>query len=109
MCWLSATSGGGRQQMHAITQRGSAATSGPMPPYASPDRLRASCSSCLPTPSPLLDQAVPKNLAPLPLDEVGEYVAGRFEKTGRDVGDALTPMLEFTRGRKKEKKTRSGA
>ena len=47
---------------------------------------------------PLLDQAVPKNLAPLPLDEVGEYVAGRFEKTGRDIGDALTPMLEFTRG-----------
>ncbi len=47
---------------------------------------------------PLLDQAVPKNLAPLPLNDVGEYVAERFEKTGRDVGDALTPMLEFTRG-----------
>jgi uncharacterized protein len=47
---------------------------------------------------PLLDQAVPKNLAPLPLDEVGEYVIGRFERTGRDVGTALTPMLEFTRG-----------
>jgi uncharacterized protein len=47
---------------------------------------------------PLLDQAVPKNLAPLPLDDVGEYVAGRFEKTERDAGAALTPMLEFTRG-----------
>jgi hypothetical protein len=47
---------------------------------------------------PLLDQAVPKNLAPLPLNDVGEYVAGRFERTGRDVGSALTPMLEFTRG-----------
>ncbi|HEY2317822.1 MAG TPA: hypothetical protein VGH67_05950 [Solirubrobacteraceae bacterium] len=47
---------------------------------------------------PLLDQAVPKNLAPLPLDEVGEYVAGHFEKTGRGAGEALTPMLEFTRG-----------
>ena len=47
---------------------------------------------------PLLDQAVPKNLAPLPLHEVGEYVAGRFEQTGRDVGTALTPLLEFTRG-----------
>jgi uncharacterized protein len=47
---------------------------------------------------PLLDQAVPKNLAPLPLEDVGEYVAARFEKTGRDVGLALTPMLEFTRG-----------
>jgi uncharacterized protein len=47
---------------------------------------------------PLLDQAVPKSLAPLPLDDVGEYVSGRFEKTGRNVGSALTPMLEFTRG-----------
>jgi uncharacterized protein len=47
---------------------------------------------------PLLEQAVPKNLAPLPLDEVGEYVAARFEKTEREVGSAMTPMLEFTRG-----------
>jgi hypothetical protein len=47
---------------------------------------------------PLLDQAVPKNLPPLPLNDVGEYVAGRFERTGRDVGSALTPMLEFMRG-----------
>jgi hypothetical protein len=47
---------------------------------------------------PLLDQAVPKNLAPLPLDDVGVYVAGRFERTGRNVGAALGPMLEFTRG-----------
>lgn len=47
---------------------------------------------------PLLDQAVPKNLEPLPLDEVGEYVAARFEQTGRDAGAALTPLLEFTRG-----------
>lgn len=47
---------------------------------------------------PLLDQAVPKNLAPLPLQDVGEYVAARFQRTGRDIGSALTPMLEFTRG-----------
>ncbi|MBV9818001.1 MAG: hypothetical protein JOZ07_06575 [Solirubrobacterales bacterium] len=47
---------------------------------------------------PLLDQAVAKSLAPLPLDEVGDYVARRFEQTHRDVGVALTPMLEFTRG-----------
>jgi hypothetical protein len=47
---------------------------------------------------PLLDQAVPKNLAPLPLDEVGEYVTTRFERTGREVGAALAPLLEFTRG-----------
>jgi hypothetical protein len=47
---------------------------------------------------PLLDQAVPKNLSPLPLQDVGDYVAGRFETTGRNVGTALTPLLEFTRG-----------
>jgi len=47
---------------------------------------------------PLLEQAVPKNLAPLPLDEVGDYVAARFEKSGREIGAAMTPMLEFTRG-----------
>ncbi len=47
---------------------------------------------------PLLDQAVPKNLPPLSLDDVANYVSGRFERTGREVGMALTPMLEFTRG-----------
>lgn len=47
---------------------------------------------------PLLDQAVPRNLDPLPLDEVGEYVTRRFEMTGREVGPALAPFLEFTRG-----------
>jgi hypothetical protein len=47
---------------------------------------------------PLLDQAVPRHLVPLPLDEVADYVSGRFEKTGRDVGAALAPYLEFTRG-----------
>ena len=47
---------------------------------------------------PLLDQAVPRNLAPLPLDEVADYVRARCERTGRDVGAALAPYLEFTRG-----------
>lgn len=47
---------------------------------------------------PLLDQAVPKNLAPLPLDEVAAYVSKRFEVSGRDAGSALQPMLDFTRG-----------
>ena len=47
---------------------------------------------------PLLDQAVPKNLAPLPLEEVAAYVTRRFEASGRDVGTALQPMLDFTRG-----------
>src|ERR1700744_3091029 len=40
---------------------------------------------------PLLDQAVPKELAPLPLAEVGEYVEERFVSSGREVGPALPP------------------
>lgn len=47
---------------------------------------------------PLLDQAVPKQLSPLPIDDVARYVTARFEQTGRDVGTALQPLLEFTRG-----------
>jgi hypothetical protein len=47
---------------------------------------------------PLLDQATPRSLAPLPLEEVGDYVTARFQRTGREVGSALTPFLEFTRG-----------
>jgi hypothetical protein len=47
---------------------------------------------------PLLDQAVPKNLAPLPLDEVADYVSRRFAASERDVGSALQPLLDFTRG-----------
>ena len=47
---------------------------------------------------PLLDQAVPKSLAPLPLDAVAAYIAQRFEKSDRHVGPALQPLLDFTRG-----------
>jgi uncharacterized protein len=47
---------------------------------------------------PLLDQAVPRNLNPLPLDQVGAYIEDRFRRTGRDAGSALAPLLEFTRG-----------
>jgi hypothetical protein len=47
---------------------------------------------------PLLDQAVPKNLAPLPLEDVAAYVGKRFSASGRDVGTALQPLLDFTRG-----------
>ncbi len=47
---------------------------------------------------PLLDQAVPKGLAPLPLDEVADYVERRFARTRRDVASALGPYIEFTRG-----------
>jgi hypothetical protein len=46
----------------------------------------------------LLDQAVPRSLAPLPLDAVADYVAGRFQKTAREIGPSLAPFLEFTRG-----------
>jgi hypothetical protein len=37
-------------------------------------------------------------LAPLPLDQASEYVAERFEQSGRDAGSALAPLIEFTRG-----------
>ncbi|MGZ4169635.1 MAG: hypothetical protein ACXVSA_23230, partial [Solirubrobacteraceae bacterium] len=47
---------------------------------------------------PLLDQAVPKHLAPLPLADVGEYIAARFRQTRRNADAALAPLLEFTRG-----------
>lgn len=47
---------------------------------------------------PLLDQAVPRTLAPLPQNEVAAYVSTRFAHTGREIGAALTPLLEFTRG-----------
>lgn len=47
---------------------------------------------------PLLDQAVPRSLDPLPLDEVGTYVAERFRRTERAAGPALAPFLDFTRG-----------
>jgi uncharacterized protein len=47
---------------------------------------------------PLLDQAVPKALTPLPLDEVASYVERRFARSGRKIGSALTPFIEFTRG-----------
>jgi uncharacterized protein len=47
---------------------------------------------------PLLDQAVPKQLDPLPISDVADYVSARLRNTGRDVGTALAPLLEFTRG-----------
>ncbi len=47
---------------------------------------------------PLLDQAVPMELDPLPLDALADYVAERFGRTGRHAGSALTPLVEFTRG-----------
>jgi uncharacterized protein len=47
---------------------------------------------------PLLDQAVPRHLSPLPPDDVARYVDDRFHQTGRAIGAALAPLLEFTRG-----------
>jgi hypothetical protein len=48
--------------------------------------------------SPLLEQAVPRHLDPLPLDAVAVYVSERFQRGGRDPGAALSPLLDFTRG-----------
>jgi uncharacterized protein len=47
---------------------------------------------------PLLEQAVPMSLSPLPLGEAGDYVRERFRRTGRDPGDALAALLAFARG-----------
>ncbi|HEV3094715.1 MAG TPA: hypothetical protein VGY30_09400 [Solirubrobacteraceae bacterium] len=47
---------------------------------------------------PLLEQAVPKSLPPLPAEEVGDYVREHFERTDRDAGDALAALLQFARG-----------
>ena len=47
---------------------------------------------------PLLDQAVPRDLAPLPTAQTAEYIERRFARSGRDPGSALTPLLDFARG-----------
>lgn len=47
---------------------------------------------------PLLEQAVPKKLAPLPPADVADYVSERFQRTDRHPGDALAALLEFSRG-----------
>lgn len=47
---------------------------------------------------PLLEQAVALDLQPLRLEDVGSYIIQRFERTGRDPGRALSPLLEFCRG-----------
>lgn len=43
-------------------------------------------------------QAGPVDLPPLPPGEVAEYVAGRFEASGRPIGATLGPLLEAARG-----------
>jgi uncharacterized protein len=47
---------------------------------------------------PLLEQALPVELGPLPLGRVGDYIEQRFRETGRAAGDALTPLAAFARG-----------
>jgi hypothetical protein len=47
---------------------------------------------------PLLEQAVPKSLPPLPLEQAGDYIRERFQRSGRDAGDALAALLDFSRG-----------
>jgi hypothetical protein len=47
---------------------------------------------------PLLDQAVPRSLAPLPINDVADYILARFAQSKREPGAALAPLLEFTRG-----------
>lgn len=43
-------------------------------------------------------QAGPVELPPLPTDEVADYIAERFERTGRSVGSALDPLLALAGG-----------
>jgi hypothetical protein len=47
---------------------------------------------------PLLEQAVPKTLVPLPTADVGDFVVERFRRTDRDPGDALAALIAFSRG-----------
>jgi hypothetical protein len=43
-------------------------------------------------------QAAPVELPPLPPAEVAEYIATRFQRTKRDIGQALEPLLALTEG-----------
>jgi len=47
---------------------------------------------------PLYGSAVPMRLGRLADVDIAAYVAGRFEATGRDVGEALNPLLQAARG-----------
>jgi hypothetical protein len=47
---------------------------------------------------PLLEHALPLELEPLPLDAVAAHLEHAFRSSGRDVGDALDPLVAFTRG-----------
>lgn len=47
---------------------------------------------------PLFDQARPLYLAVLSDLDLGDYIAGKFQKTGRDAGEALDFLLDLVRG-----------
>jgi hypothetical protein len=47
---------------------------------------------------PFYGQAQPLVLDPLEDTPIAEFVAERFERTGRDVGEALEPLLDLARG-----------
>ena len=43
-------------------------------------------------------KAAPAELPPLPPEEVADYIATRFARTGRDIGHALEPLLTLAQG-----------
>ncbi|MEN3281470.1 MAG: uncharacterized protein V7607_2610 [Solirubrobacteraceae bacterium] len=47
---------------------------------------------------PFYGQARAVPLHPLASEDLGEYVGARFEQSGRDVGEALRPLLELAQG-----------
>ncbi len=47
---------------------------------------------------PLLEQAVPRTLDPLPLDAAAARITTDFSASGKQVGAGLDPLIEFTRG-----------
>jgi hypothetical protein len=46
----------------------------------------------------LLEHAVSVELRPLPPGPTAAYLDERFRRTGRDIGNALDPLLAFARG-----------
>ena len=47
---------------------------------------------------PFYGQARAVELSPLAAEDLAEYIGADFERTGRDAGDALRPLLELARG-----------
>ncbi|MBS1881840.1 MAG: hypothetical protein JSS97_02655 [Actinobacteria bacterium] len=47
---------------------------------------------------PLFDQARPIALGPLPAVDLGDHIVDRFERTGKDPGEALDHLLDLARG-----------